>query len=185
MIFLLIIVLVAGILSIAMALVFAKMVLKEDPGNEKMIEVSGYIEEGAKTFIKVQYKVLIIFVAVLSVALLFLPVTIDQSLRAIPNALNWEQMVAYIVGSLASMWAGWLGMMVGVKANTRAAQACTKGVKEGFDVSFFGGAVMGLAVVGAALIGVSVLYFIIPDPNIVLGFSFGASSVALFAKCGG
>ncbi|MBN1800577.1 MAG: sodium-translocating pyrophosphatase [Candidatus Lokiarchaeota archaeon] len=183
--YLLIIVLIAGIISIILALYFARMVLKEDPGNEKMVEVSGYIAEGAKTFVKVQYKVLAIFVLVLSAALLFLPSMVDQNLRLIPGALNWEQMVAYIVGSAASMGAGYLGMEVGVKANTRAAQACTKGLKKGFDVSFFGGAVMGLAVVGAALIGISVIYWVLPDPNVILGFSFGASSVALFAKCGG
>jgi K(+)-stimulated pyrophosphate-energized sodium pump len=72
-----------------------------------------------------------------------------------------------------------------VKANTRAAQACTVGTKEGFNVAFFGGAVMGLAVVGVALIGVSLLYWIFGTPLIVLGFSFGASSIALFMKCGG
>ena len=115
MILLLIIVLIAGIVSIAMALVFAKMVMKEDPGNEKMVEVSGYIEEGAKTFIKVQYKVLIIFVAGLSVLLSFC---------IHPGTLSWAHMISYIVGAVGSMWAGWLGMQVGVKANTRAAQAC-------------------------------------------------------------
>lgn len=173
---LLIIVLIAGILSIIMALLFAKMVMKEDPGNEKMVEVSGYIEEGAKTFIKVQYKVLALFVGGLSILMLFL---------MNPGQLSVPHMIAYIIGAVGSMWAGWLGMIVGVRANTRAAQACTKGVKEGFDVSFFGGAVMGLAVVGVALIGVSIIYWVTLDAGVVLGFSFGASSVALFAKCGG
>jgi K(+)-stimulated pyrophosphate-energized sodium pump len=184
----LIVALIAGIISIVMALYFARLVLKEDPGNERMIEVSGYIETGAKTFIKVQYKVLGIFVVVLAIALLFLPSPLKQSLtytRLYPDALNWEQMIAYIIGSVGSMGAGYLGMMTGVKTNTRSAQGCTISTKKGFDVAFFGGAVMGLAVVGVALIGLSVLYWIIPDPMIVLGFSFGASSVALFMKAGG
>jgi K(+)-stimulated pyrophosphate-energized sodium pump len=184
----LIVALLAGIISIIMALYFAKLVMKEDPGNERMIEVSGYIEDGAKRFLKVQYKILGIFVAGLAVALLFLPSPLKESTtydRLIEDALNWEQMVAYLIGSIGSMFAGWLGMMVGVKANTRAAQGCTISTKKGFDIAFFGGSVMGLAVVGVALIGVSVLYWIIPDPNIVLGFSFGASSIALFMKCGG
>jgi K(+)-stimulated pyrophosphate-energized sodium pump len=176
--------LIAGILSIIMALVFAKKVMKEDPGNERMVEVAGYIESGAITFINRQYKTLGIFVIVLAIALLFLPSTIPDEVRPI-KFMNWEQSIAYIIGAIASMWAGWLGMKVGVKANTRAAQACTIGTKEGFNVAFFGGAVMGLAVVGAALIGVSVLYIWIPSPFVILGFSFGASSVALFAKCGG
>ena len=153
-----------------------------------MVEVAGYIEEGAKTYIKVQYKVLGIFVAALAIAMLFLPSPFEDSntyTRLFPDILNWEQMIAYIIGAVGSMLAGWLGMYVGVKANTRAAQGCTIGTKKGFDIAFFGGAVMGLAVVGVALIGVSVLYWVIPDPMIVLGFSFGASSVALFMKCGG
>jgi K(+)-stimulated pyrophosphate-energized sodium pump len=184
----LIVALIAGILSIAMAMYFRYLVLKEDPGNERMVEVAGYIEDGAKTYIKVQYKILGIFVAVLAVAMLFLPSPLrdsDTYTRAFSDALNWEQMLAYIIGAVGSMFAGWLGMYVGIKANTRAAQGCTISTKKGFDIAFFGGSVMGLAVVGVALIGVSILYWIIPDPMIVLGFSFGASSVALFMKCGG
>ena len=172
----LIIALIAGALSIVLAAFFAKLVLKEDPGNEKMVEVAGYIEAGAKTFIKVQYKILGIFVAGLAVALLFL---------INPGELSIAHMVAYIIGAVGSMWAGYLGMVVGVKANTRAAQGCTISIKKGFDISFFGGAVMGLAVVGVALIGVSAIYWITGEAGVVLGFSFGASSVALFAKCGG
>ncbi len=184
----LIVALIAGIISIGMALYFAKLVMKEDPGNERMVEVSGYIEAGAKRFISVQYKMLGIFVVGLSIALLFLPSPLKGSAtydRIFPDALNWEQMIAYLIGSVGSMFAGWLGMFVGVKANTRAAQGCTISTKKGFDVAFFGGAVMGLAVVGVALIGVSILYWVIPDPTIILGFSFGASSIALFMKCGG
>ena len=184
----LIVALIAGIISIAMAMYFRYLVVKEDPGNERMQEVAGYIEEGAKTYLKVQYKILGIFVAVLAVAMLFLPSPFEESYtytRLVAGALNWEQMVAYIIGAIGSMFAGWLGMYVGVKANTRAAQGCTISTKKGFDIAFFGGSVMGFAVVGVALIGVSTLYWIVPDPMIVLGFSFGASSVALFMKCGG
>lgn len=186
--FILIVALIAGIISIAMALYFRYLVLKEDPGNERMQEVAGYIEEGAKTYLKVQYKVLGLFVGVLAIALLFLPSPLEDSFtytRIFEDALNWEQMVAYLIGAVGSMLAGWLGMYVGVKANTRAAQGCTISTKKGFDIAFFGGAVMGFAVVGVALIGVSTLYWTVPDPMIVLGFSFGASSVALFMKCGG
>ena len=172
--------LIAGIISIGMAMYFRHLVLKEDPGNEKMVTVAGYIEDGAKAYIKVQYMVLGIFVGVLFfVILFFLPSPIT------PGELNWQQAVAYLIGSAGSMVAGYLGLYVGVKANTRAAQACTIGTKEGFNVAFFGGSVMGLAVVGVALIGVSVLYWIFGTPLIILGFSFGASSIALFMKCGG
>jgi K(+)-stimulated pyrophosphate-energized sodium pump len=172
--------LAAGILSIVMAIYFRYLVLKEDPGNERMQEVAGYIEEGAKTYIKVQYKILSIFVLGLFLVILFLLPSVTN-----PGTFNWEQAVAYLIGALGSMLAGWLGMYVGVKANTRAAQGCTISTKKGFDIAFFGGSVMGLAVVGVALIGVSVIYWIFEEPLVVLGFSFGASSIALFMKCGG
>ncbi|MFX1587591.1 MAG: sodium-translocating pyrophosphatase [Promethearchaeota archaeon] len=183
----LVVALIAGIISIAMALYFRYLVLKEDPGNERMQEVAGYIEKGAKTYIKVQYKVLGIFVGVLFVViLLFLPSELTGStVPIVSGRLNWQQAMAYVIGAVGSMLAGWLGMYVGVKANTRAAQGCTIGTKKGFDIAFFGGSVMGLAVVGVALIGVSVIYWIFATPIVVLGFSFGASSIALFMKCGG
>lgn len=184
----LIVALIAGIISIAVAIIFSILVLKEDPGNEKMIEVSGYIEEGAKTFIKTQYKILSIFVGVLFVViLLFLPsaLTSEGKIPIFILELNWEQAIAYLVGSAASMFAGYLGMVIGVKANTRAAQGCTKSLDKGFDVAFFGGAVMGLAVVGSALIGITAIYWIFQTPVVILGFSFGASTIALFMKCGG
>lgn len=181
----LIVALIAGIVSIFMAVYFRSLVLKEDPGNEKMVEVAGYIEEGAKTYLKVQYKILGIFVAVLAVLMLLLPSPMEADKRLIAGAINWEQSLAYVIGSAGSMMAGWLGMYVGIKANTRSAQGCVTSTKKGFDIAFFGGAVMGLAVVGVALIGVSVIYWVAEDPVIVLGFSFGASSVALFMKAGG
>lgn len=177
--------LIAGIISIGMAMYFRQLVMKEDPGNEKMVTVAGYIEDGAKAYIKVQYMVLAVFVGALFLVILFaLPSPLTPSERY-AVFFNWEQAVAYLIGSVGSMLAGYLGLYVGVKANTRAAQACTVGTKEGFNVAFFGGSVMGLAVVGVALIGVSVLYAIFGTPLVVLGFSFGASSIALFMKCGG
>ncbi len=185
---LLIVALIAGVISIAVAIIFSIIVLKEDPGNEKMVEVSGYIEDGAKTFIKTQYKILSIFVGVLFlVILLFLPseLTSEGKIPIFIPELNWEQAIAYIVGSAASMFAGYLGMIIGVKANTRAAQGCTKSLDKGFDVAFFGGSVMGLAVVGSALIGITTIYWIFQTPVVILGFSFGASTIALFMKCGG
>jgi len=174
--------LISGVIAIVLALYFSKLVMAEDPGNEKMQEVSGYIESGAKTYIKVQYKILTIFVIGLSIVVLF---------AFQPGELSVPHMIAYLVGSAGSMMAGWLGMVVGVKANTRAAQGCTISSKKGFDISFFGGCVMGLAVVGVALIGVSTIFWIMDgigfeEPaKVVLGFSFGASSIALFMKCGG
>ncbi len=179
--------LIVGALSIGVALYFAYLVMKENPGNEKMVEISGYIEKGAKAFLSVQYKILGAFVIILFIViLLFLPSDMTNGLVPIVyGKLNWQQALAYFLGSAASMFAGWLGMLVGVKANTRAAQGCKEGTKKGFDIAFFGGSVMGLTVVGVALIGVASIYWIFQEPLVVLGFSFGASSIALFMKCGG
>ncbi|MCE7738539.1 MAG: sodium-translocating pyrophosphatase [Candidatus Heimdallarchaeota archaeon] len=193
---LLLIALITGVISILAAIYFTVIVMRKDRGNEKMIEISGYIETGAKSFLKVQYLVLGIFVLVLFlVILLFLPSRMTgHEVPILAEVLNWKQAVAYLIGSGASMFAGYLGLIVGVKTNTRAAQGVTKGIKEGFDIAFFGGAVMGLAVVGVALLGVGGIYWIFAGDTvesvrqatqIVLGFSFGASGIALFMKCGG
>jgi len=98
--------------------------------------------------------------------------------------------ISYILGSVASGWAGWLGMKVGVDANAKTAAAANKedrdlGMNDAFNVSFYAGCVMGLLVTGAALGGVWALYYFTSNPRVVLGFSFGASSIALFAKAGG
>jgi K(+)-stimulated pyrophosphate-energized sodium pump len=171
---------IAAVLSIVLSLFLAKMVIKFEDGNEAMRRVAGYIKEGAYAFLKRQYTTLAIFVGGFSIVILLL----------LPNAVtgigvNWEQFLAYLLGSAASSMAGYLGMIVGVRANSRTAQAATKGLAAAFNVAFFGGAVMGLAVVGTALFGVSVLYWIFADPSVIIGFSFGASSIALFAKAGG
>ncbi|MBN2156671.1 MAG: sodium-translocating pyrophosphatase [Candidatus Lokiarchaeota archaeon] len=199
----LILVPIAALVAIGLAIYLAFYVMKKEPGNEAMVRVAGYIEEGANAFIKRQYLTLSIFTgAVAIVVLLFLPnpliefgendVTLWILKGTIPSyspqelpTINWQQTVAYIVGSIASGFAGWLGMKVGVKANTRTAEAARKGLTPAFNVSFFGGAVMGLMVTGAALGGIIIFYAIWPEPGIVLGFSFGASTIALFAKAGG
>ncbi len=93
--------------------------------------------------------------------------------------------VAYVFGSICSALAGFLGMTVALKANVKSAFAAKQGLNKAFPIAFRGGAVMGLAVVGLALLGLSAVYFFTADPTIVLGFSFGASAMALFAKVGG
>ena len=162
---------VSGVVSIIAALYFYFYVNKQKVGTPKMKQISDAIKEGANAYLKREYMTLAVFVVILSVIIYFF--------------INPQTSIAYVVGSFASALAGLLGMDIALKANVRTANAAKRGLNKAFGVGFYSGAVMGLAVVGLALIGISAIYYFFPDPNIVLGFSFGASSIALFAKAGG
>ncbi len=162
---------ISGVVSIIAALYFYFYVNRQKVGTPKMREISDAIREGAMAYLKREYMTLSVFVIILSIVLYFF--------------INAETSIAYVVGSVASALAGLLGMDIALKANVRTANAAKSGLNKAFSVGFYGGAVMGLAVVGLALIGISTIYYFFPDPGIVLGFSFGASSIALFAKAGG
>ena len=131
---------------------------------------------------KREYTVLFIFVGVVSVLLLiFLPSPIWTG-----NPLdNVALMIAYIFGSAFSALAGYLGLTIATKANAKVANGAQQGLNRAFPIGFRGGAVMGFAVVGIGLLGISIVYLATGDPGVVLGFSFGASALALFAKAGG
>ena len=165
---------ISGIASIIVALYLYFHVKRQSVGTPKMKEISDAIRQGAVAYLKREYKTLAIFVAILSVI-----ITFALGPKGPSTAL------AYVVGSICSALAGYLGMDIALHANVRTAQAARKNLKKAFPVGFYGGAVMGLGVVGLALLGISIIYYIYPDPEIVLGFSFGASSIALFAKAGG
>ena len=169
---------ISGIASIIVAIYLYFHVKSQDVGTPKMKDISDAIREGAVAYLKRQYMTLTVFSAIMTII--------------IAVFLDYNQAIAYIVGSICSALAGFLGMDIALHANVRTAQAARKGLKKAFSIGFYGGAVMGLAVVGLALLGVSALYYIYYNPldvsyapNIILGFSFGASSIALFAKAGG
>jgi K(+)-stimulated pyrophosphate-energized sodium pump len=163
----------AALASIAVATYLFFYVKKQDSGTVKMREIAGAIQEGANAFLKREYLYLAIFVVVVATILaIFLP--------------NGPSMgVAYVFGSICSGLAGYFGMTVALKANVRSAHASKEGLNKAFPIAFRGGAVMGLSVVGLALLGISAIYYLTRDPGVVLGFSFGASAMALFAKAGG
>ncbi|UCH70094.1 MAG: sodium-translocating pyrophosphatase [Candidatus Bathyarchaeota archaeon] len=163
----------AALASIVVAAYLLAYVKKQDSGTKKMREIAGAIQEGANAFLKREFMYLSVFVAVVAAALaIFLP--------------NGPMMgIAYIFGSVCSALAGYFGMAVALKANAKSAHAAKEGLNKAFPIAFRGGAVMGLSVVGLALLGISVVYYLTHDPGIVLGFSFGASAWALFAKAGG
>ncbi|TFG08062.1 sodium-translocating pyrophosphatase, partial [Candidatus Thorarchaeota archaeon] len=175
---------VSGLLSIFVAFYTYRQIIKNDEGNERMREVSGLIEDGAYSFLKVQYRILMIFTVIMGV---FIAILFGQF--GVPIA------VSYFLGSLASMAAGYIGVVVATKANRRtAAAAVTGGLNPAFKVAFRAGSVMGLMIAGIALVGLGSLYwfwnFVLPDSifvvtpkeaelwEIITGFSFGASTVA-------
>ena len=171
---------IAGIIAVIFAGIKAAMINKSDAGNEKMKEISGAIAEGAKAFLFSEYKILIVFVAVLFVVLGF--------------GIDWLTAVCFIVGAVLSTLAGYVGMNVATKANVRTANAAKEsGMNRALSIAFSGGAVMGLCVVGFGILGLSVILIIIMNTtgfteeavSVLTGFSLGASSIALFARVGG
>src|SRR3989344_535374 len=170
-------VLTAIIISV-LALVFAGFtalrIMKKSPGNAKTKELSDIIYKGAMAFLNKEYKVLVIFMAAVALVLwLFIPNT------------GYKLAISFIIGGIFSALAGNIGMRIATKANARTAWGVKQSVNEGLHIAFSSGAVMGMTVVGLGLLGVAVLYLIFMDPNIIYGFGFGASSIALFARVGG
>ncbi len=173
---------IASLISILVGLYFYRYVEKQSSGTERMREISDAIRLGARAFLKREYTVLFMFVGVVSVLLLiFLPAPIWTG-----NPLdNISLMLAYIFGSVFSALAGFLGLTIATKANAKVANGAQQGLNRAFPIGFRGGAVMGFSVVGIGLLGISIVYALTGDPQVVLGFSFGASALALFAKAGG
>jgi K(+)-stimulated pyrophosphate-energized sodium pump len=169
---------ITATISVLVAVYLYFYINKQSSGTAKMQEISDAIQEGARAFLKVEFKYLAVFVAVLAVILTFIPMVADIGLSPFMG-------IAFVFGSVCSAIAGVLGMTVALKANVRSANAAKEGLNKAFPIAFRGGAAMGLAVVGLALLGLSLVYALTGDPEIVLGFSFGASSMALFAKIGG
>jgi K(+)-stimulated pyrophosphate-energized sodium pump len=179
---------IAGLAAVGLAAYLYKYVTSQESGSEKMREIANAIKEGAKAYLKRQNMTLAVFVLVMAAVLGVL-----YAFRGgTPYGLSVA--VAYLFGSLCTTVAAYIGMMAAVEANVRTANAAKQGLKKAFPVAFYGGAVMGLFVVGLALLGISLLFYIYnvilgwaaeDAANIVLGFSFGASALALFAKAGG
>ena len=170
-----VIALLMGIAGVGFVLWQIKQVFAYDQGNELMREIGTAIQEGASAFLAREYRVIAIFVAMVA--------------TVITVFLQWQTAFCFVSGAIASAGAGYLGMYVAVRANTRTASAASRGLHEGLRVAFGSGAIMGMSVVSFSLIGMTVLFLIFNgDPNqltYITGFGFGASSIALFARVGG
>jgi K(+)-stimulated pyrophosphate-energized sodium pump len=172
---------VSGI-SFAVAYLLYAWVARQDPGQQRIVGLCALIRDGANTFLRREYRILARFCGIITILIiLFIPHPFWLgSLRT-----NLVMAAAYLAGTCFSALAGKIGIQVATIANGRCASAATIGIKSAFLTGFRGGAVMGMAVVGSSLVGVSALLMLTGDATTLLGFSFGASSLALFAKAGG
>jgi len=182
-----------GIIGLIYTFVKFNWVSKQDAGTPRMKEISNYIAEGAMAFLKAEWKVLGYFVAIVSILLAFMA-------QANKNS-HWSIAVAFIIGAVLSALAGYIGMRAATKANVRTAEAARTSLSKALNVSFTGGAVMGVGVAGLAVLGLGGLYIVLkhffaPTASIdseemvrtievLTGFSLGAESIALFARVGG
>ena len=169
----LILALAAGAVALVYALLLALKIGRADVGTARMKEIAASIHQGANAFLFSEYKVLVIFAAVLFLLIGF-------------GLGNWVTAICFIVGALFSTLAGYFGMNVATKANVRTANAAKEGgMNKALSIAFSGGAVMGMSVVGLGLLGITAIYLFTKDVSVLTGFSLGASSIALFARVGG
>lgn len=170
-----------------------KWVSSQEAGSDRMREISNYIAEGAMAFLKAEWKILGYFVVVVAILLALMA-------QANPTS-HWSIAIAFIIGAVASATAGYIGMRIATKANVRTAHAARTSLSKALDVSFTGGAVMGLGVAGLAVLGLGSLFIILKmifaadasvnseamvrTIEVLTGFSLGAESIALFARVGG
>ncbi|MDW8034717.1 MAG: sodium/proton-translocating pyrophosphatase, partial [Nitrososphaerota archaeon] len=180
---------VAGLAAVGLASYLYHYVRLQDSGTEKMKEIAEAIKEGAKAYLKRQNSILSVFVVIMA-SLLGVLYTISS--KRIEYGVSIA--AAYVFGSACTTIASYVGMMAAVEANVRTANSAKQGLKKAFPIAFYGGAVMGLFIVGLALLGISFLFYVykfilgwseVDSSSVALGFSFGASALALFAKAGG
>jgi K(+)-stimulated pyrophosphate-energized sodium pump len=184
---------VMGVIGLLYTFIKFAWVSKQDPGNERMQEISRYIAEGAMAFLKAEWKILSYFVVLAAILLAIMGNSNPHS--------HWSIAIAFILGAVLSATAGYIGMRSATKANVRTAHAARTSLSKALKVSFTGGSVMGLGVAGLAVLGLGSLFIILraifaPGAavdsdemlrtiEVLTGFSLGAESIALFARVGG
>ncbi len=181
---------VSGLIALLFTYIKYAWVSKQDPGNEKMQNISKFIAEGAMAFLKAEYRVIGIFVIIVAILLSIQGATQTNSSPLVA--------LSFVLGAICSGLAGFIGMKVATKANVRTTNAALTGLNKALIVAFTGGSVMGMGVVGLGILGLSALFIIYSQlfgwetldsvskiVTVVTGFSFGASSIALFARVGG
>ena len=176
--------LAAGVIGLIFAGILVVHILRQPEGDESIKEIGQAIREGSIAFLVQEYRVLVIFVILIAVVIcLLIDYDIANKISGEPNR-PWTAM-SYLIGAFSSALAGFIGMSVAIRANTRTAAGAIQGLNTALRVAFNSGTVMGISVVCIGLIGITILWWIFHDPNIIAGFGFGASSIALFARVGG
>ncbi len=175
-----------GVIGLIFVWLTSRSVMKHDPGSQEVRKISRKIQRGAMTFLKREYSWILVFVLVLAIIIFF--------------GIAKSSAFAFVIGAGCSMLAGYIGMRVATSSNGRTAQASSKSLSEGLGVAFPGGAVMGVSVVSLGLLGLSGVFLILirfglfeltmvdslkQATDLIVGFSMGASSVALFGRVGG
>ncbi len=184
---------VMGLIGLLYTFFKFNWVSRQDAGTDRMKEISNYIAEGAMAFLKAEWKILTYFVIVVALLLGYMGYSSAES--------HWSIAVAFVIGAFFSALAGYIGMRAATKANVRTAQAARTSLSKALNVSFGGGAVMGMGVAGLAVLGLGGLFIILlkyfaPEAlstsaevtraiEVLTGFSLGAESIALFARVGG
>jgi K(+)-stimulated pyrophosphate-energized sodium pump len=175
--------LVIAVASIAYAVNLFQQIMRKDPGDAVMQKIAAAVQQGGRAFLHAEYKWLAVFVAVVFVGLCLGPND------GTTQFLGWKTAVAFLLGAVASAGAGYFGMHCATRAAVRTTQAAKSTLGAALDIAFKSGTVMGMTVVGLGLLGITLLMMLYRGEgnfiNYVLGFSFGASSIALFARVGG
>ncbi len=174
-----------GVIALLYTFWRSSWVSRQEVGTERMGRIATNIADGAMAFLKSEYRVLAIFVAIVAV-LLFISGSSDSDSHALIG-------VSFIAGAICSALAGFIGMRVATKANVRTTNAARESLGKALEVAFSGGSVMGMGVVGLGVLGLGTLFLVYSNMdwdihkviNVITGFSFGASSIALFARVGG
>ncbi|MCZ6603172.1 MAG: sodium-translocating pyrophosphatase [Planctomycetota bacterium] len=173
--------------GLVFAFILVRKILSLPEGTDAMVRIARAIQKGAMTFLRTEYAYIACYVAVVFVVLVVLVdgKSLGDGKHGLADVLLRGTAISFLCGAMASALAGFVGMWVATRAGVRTTEAARKGVSEALAVSFSSGVVMGFTVVGLGSLGVYILISIFKDPQIVFGFGFGASSIALFARVGG
>ncbi len=176
-------VLASSVIALAYGIYLAWKILREPQGSKEMIAVSKAIQEGSAAYLARQFRVMGIFIFIISIALYFMYVPVYPENPSLPVGIA----IAFLLGSLASAGAGYVGMSLAVRANVRVANAALTSFKKALEVAFQAGSVSGMFTVGLGLLGATVIFMLFKENamKVLVGFGFGGCLVALFMRIGG